>query len=196
MSNLEKLKIKFLSLAKTAELTKLDSELAKLSYIPQNEKEKFVNKCNSALKDAKEAEKNYLAFLQIANETRCSYIEGSKHVLDRFEILEEEFIKYNKNIMQKFYIFSNATFKNILFDTEKAYSNVEHIDTRIDIDRFIIKNKSNQMPPEEIEYVPYSIMLRNKSTVESNYPVDVVYNVIVTMQSLFVKVENEYVFLF
>jgi hypothetical protein len=98
--------------------------------------------------------------------------------------------------MQKFYIFSNATFKNILFDTEKAYSNVEHIDTRIDIDRFIIKNKSNQMPPEEIEYVPYSIMLRNKSTVESNYPVDVVYNVIVTMQSLFVKVENEYVFLF
>jgi hypothetical protein len=34
MSNLEKLKIKFLSLAKTAELTKLDSELAKLSYIP------------------------------------------------------------------------------------------------------------------------------------------------------------------
>jgi hypothetical protein len=193
LTNLEKNKTKFFTMAKAAETAKEDSELAKLSYIPQAEKDKFFSKCNVALKDAKDAEKNYIQAINQANSLRIIYIEGSKTILQNYQKLEEEFIEFNKNILRKLFIFSNATLKSSLYDTEKAYLKVEEVDMASDIKSFIEKNDTSLTPPYEIEYLPYSISMRNKSIEETNYPLEVYYNVIVTIQSLFEKVADDYV---
>ena len=193
LTNLEKHKTKFLNMAKVAETAKLDSELARLSYIPQPEKDKFFSKCNAAIKDAKEAEKSYISALHQANSIRVNYIEGSTFILHSFQVLEEEFMEFNKHVLRKFYIFSNATIKSSLYDTEKAYQKIEEVNLQQDMNDFIESHNTNIFPPLEIEYVPYSILMRNKPIEESTYPSEVFYNVVVTIQSLFEKVANDYV---
>jgi hypothetical protein len=170
VANMEKLKIKFLNLAKQTETCKLDAELAKASYIPQPEKEKFNSKANNMLKDLKEAERVYINSINQANNARVMFIEGGKSVLFNFQLLEEEFIENTKILLNKFFIYSNSTYKNTLYDTERVIEKVNLIDTSSDVQNFIAKNQSSVSPPLPIEYVPYSLMLRSKPIEEFNYP--------------------------
>ena len=71
-------KIKFHGSAKAAENSKIDSECARLSYIHQSEKDKFHNKFQNFLKEAKEAEKNYLSSISAANSSLHLYVENGK----------------------------------------------------------------------------------------------------------------------
>jgi hypothetical protein len=192
MSNLEKSKSKFLTFARTAELKKLDSELAKLSSIPLSDKESFHTKSTSALKEAKEAERQYISALNYTNLVRSAYIDGSKSVLYNFQLLEEELIDFSKNILRKFFILSNKKYKECLYETEQNYEQIEKINMQNDINTFIEMNQTFSVPPGQIEYVPYSIYLQSKPYEDFNYPADVIYNVIVTLQSLFEKT-SEYV---
>lgn len=192
---LEKSKNKFLTNARNAEAAVLDAEIAKSTNITPNEKEKFINKANSALKDAKESEKTYISNLNFANSVRVAYIEGMKSILFNYQYLEEEFIEYTKNVLRKLCFFSNASSKNILFDIDKCREKIEEINMKNDISNFIEANQTNAVPPLQIEYVPYSIFLRSKPIEEFNYPLEVIYNVIVSLQSSFEKsAQNEYVF--
>lgn len=192
MVNLEKSKSKFLTAARNAEVKILDSELAKISYISQIEKDSFQSKSTITLKEAKDAEKQYIAALNHANLVRSNYNEGSKFVLNSFQHLEEEFIEFTKNILYKFYVFSNMMNKNCLYETEVAYQQIEKISMRNDINMFIEMNQTFSVPPGQIEYVPYSIYLQSKPYEELNYPPDVIYNVIVSLQSALEKT-SEYV---
>jgi len=192
ISNLEKSKSKFLTYARTAELKKLDSELAKLSSIPLSDKESFHTKSTAALKEAKESERQYISALNYANLVRSAYIDGSKSVLYNFQLLEEELIDFSKNILRKFFILSNKKYKECLYETEQNYEQIEKINMHNDINTFIEMNQTFSVPPGQIEYVPYSIYLQSKPYEDFNYPAEVIYNVIVTLQSLFEKT-SEYV---
>jgi hypothetical protein len=192
INNVEKLKSKFLTTARNAELKKLDSELAKLSTIPQSDKDNFHSKSTTALKDAKDAEKQYITALNYANLVRAAYIEGSKTALHNFQSLEEEFIDFSKIILHKFFIFSNVHYKECMYETERGNDQIAKIDRREDVETFIELNQTYSVPPGPVEYVPYSVYLQSKPLEEFNYAPEVIYNVIVTLQSCFEKT-NEYV---
>lgn len=190
-------KTKFHNTAKAAEIAKLDYELARLSYIPQNEKDKFNVKSSNCLKDAKEAERIYISSITYVNNVRLLFIDTSKNILVHFQLLEEEFIEFTKNTLRKFSIYTNSTSKNIQYDNDKVGMKVEAVDMPSDIQSFIESNKTNTVPPPKFEYIPYSIALRSKSIEEYNYPAEIIYNVIVELQSTFEKTnENEYVFIY
>lgn len=167
--------------------------MAKTTYIPQQEKDKFIYKSNVALKEAKDCEKHYISNLNSTNEIRMAYVEGSKNVLLSYQVLEEEFIEFHKNILRKFFIFTKAALKNSSYDTEKGFEKIEIVDSFTDIKKFIEENQTHLSSPSDIEYVPYTIHMQTKSIEEINYPIEVIYNVICTMQGLFQKVNNEYV---
>lgn len=192
VSNMEKYKSKFMTAARNAELKKLDSELAKLSTIPQSEKENFHSKSSTAMKDAKDAERQYNFALNYANITRSAYIEGSKLVLQNFQSLEEEFIDFTKITLHKYFIYSNRNLTDCVYDTEYCNKIIEKIDRNNDINTFIEVNQTFSVPPVPIEYVPYSVYLQSKPYEDFNYPPDVIFNVIVSLQSNFLKT-NEYV---
>lgn len=71
---------------------------------------------------------------------------------------------------------------------------IEQIDIQKDIKEFIELNESHINLPDEIQYIPYSIMLRSKPVEQQNYPTEAVYNAIVAIQSALNLVkESEYV---
>ena len=63
-----------------------------------------------------------------------------------------------------------------------------------DINDFVLKNLTNKVPPQRIEYIPYSIALRQKSIEQHPYSIDTVFNVIITLQENFMKIDGEYVY--
>jgi hypothetical protein len=119
MISLTQARSKFHTAAKHAENSKLDAELARKSYIPQIEKDKFILKANNYLKEAKEAEMGYIKTITYANQVRLYYIDAGKTTLQNFQFLEEEFIDFNKNLMRKFFIYSTSCAKMIIHDNDK-----------------------------------------------------------------------------
>jgi hypothetical protein len=97
----------------------LDSELARISYIPQIEKDKFLIKANNYLKEAKENEIAYMKSITWANQVRKYYIECGNMMLQNFQLLDEEYIEFNKNIMRKFFIYSTSCAKMVIHDNDK-----------------------------------------------------------------------------
>jgi hypothetical protein len=190
ISNMDKAKSRFHSSAKNSEVAKLDSELAKLSNITPQEKEKFHVKSNTTLKEAKDLEKQYINSLNSANNIRIIYIESSKSILGSYQVLEEELIVYSKELIRNYFIYTNVSVKNVLFDIEKCYQQADKVNMYEDLQQFIVANQTKLYPPDQIEYSPYSIILRSKPIEEINYPPEVVYNVIVTIQSAFDKTSD------
>lgn len=168
----------------------VDYEFARLSYL-QYEKEKYFNKSQSLLKEAKEAEKSYLLAVASANHAQNIYIEGGKMTLQNFQFLEEEFIDYCQNSLRKFFIFSNTGIKNILEDNLKMQKIVEKINIEDDIKKFIQRNSTGKNQPEIIEYIPYKIAIRYKPREEISLDSESVFNIITTMQNTFEKIEGE-----
>jgi hypothetical protein len=73
---------------------------------------------------------------------------------------------------------------------------IEQVSANDDLSTFIKNNNTDQQPPAEIQYTPYSINLRRQSYETSQYPLETVYNVIVELQSTFEKVnETDYVYI-
>lgn len=190
LSNLEKSRNKFYQSAKSAEIATVDCELSKVTYVAPQQKEKFLLKSTTMLKEAKDAEKIYLNSLKYTNNVRMIYIETSLSIMQSFQMLEEDFINYIQNLMRKFCIYSAANHTNNTFDIEKLHTKIEKINQNADIMNFIESNKTNLITPPKIEYLPYSIELRNTPIEQHHYPPEIVFNVIVTLQETFEKIEN------
>ena len=197
LSNLEKSKTKFLNLAKTAEIARLDSEMAKTTpNITPQDKDKFFSKSAYAMKELKEAEINYINNIKTANYLRLLFIDGSRASLLSYQLLEEELIEYIKILLRKLFIYANGKLRNSLYDLDKIVQEIESIDMNKDITDFIKDNQTNISLPLEIEYVPYNLILRNKPIVEQQkYPPDVVYNVIIAMYDLLEKNNDDVKFI-
>jgi hypothetical protein len=169
---LEKSKMRFHSYAKIAEDAKLQSEVAKNNTnLSKDHKTKFVNKAHSCIKEAKEAEKIYIDTLNFANSFRERYIEGTKKVLDEFQIMEEKFIEFTKECLRKYFEYQFILIKSMNTDYEKKIKSIELVNTNFDIKDFIEKNSTNIFPPYKFEFIPYTSDCQTKHYDQTNYPI-------------------------
>lgn len=179
VDKLEKARIKFHTLAKNAEDIKLQLELNKTNQtISSDTKAKLEIKSQMCLKDAKEAERQYISIMNMANNMRESYIETMKRILNEFQSLEEKLIDNVKDGLRKYVIYQVALVRNLQYDIEKKASVMEGVNAKADIRYFIEKNATNCLPPYKFEFIPYISELDSKTKNEQcNYPKEVVNNV-------------------
>jgi hypothetical protein len=71
------------------------------------------------LKEAKEAERQYLHNITIANNSMEFYVESMKRILNEFQGLEEKLIEGIKDALRKYVIYQVALIRNLQYDIEK-----------------------------------------------------------------------------
>jgi hypothetical protein len=173
---LEKSKVRFHSYAKIAEESKLQSEVSKNNTnLSKEQKNKFLNKAQNCIKEAKEAEKVYIDTLNFANSFRERYIEGTKRVLDEFQIMEEKFIEFTKECLRKYFEYQFILIKSYNTDYEKKIKSIELVNTNFDIKDFIEKNSTNIFPPYKFEFIPYTSDVQTKHYDQASYPIGIRY---------------------
>ena len=158
-------KNQFHSSVYSAEQSKLKAEYYKQKINNLNKKESKDNYMNllkqeemkamTLLKESKENERIYINLINNANRIQEEYIEIKKRNLNQIQDLEEEIGEYIKDSLRKFIIFQVAYLRNMQYDVDKKAKIIEGINIRNDIQKFIKENKSNNIPPEKFEYIPY-----------------------------------------
>ena len=166
-------KNQFHSSVYSAEQSKLKTEYYKQKINNLNKKESKDNYMNllkqeemkamSLLKESKENERIYINLINNANRIQEEYIEIKKRNLNQIQDLEEEIGEYIKDSLRKFIIFQVAYLRNMQYDVDKKAKIIEGINIRNDIQKFIKENKSNNIPPEKFEYIPYISKLGSKN---------------------------------
>lgn len=176
--NLDKSKLRYHSYAKVAEEAKLHSEIAKSNVNLSNDsKNKFMNKVQLSLKEAKDAERVYIDNINTANLFRDRYTEGTKKILDEFQSMEEKYIDFTKECLRKYFEFQFILIKNLSSEYERKIKNVESINTQADIKDFIEKNATNLPPPYKFEFIPYTSDVQTKNYEQTPYPLEIINNV-------------------
>jgi hypothetical protein len=176
--NLEKSKQRFHSFAKAVEDAKIQSEIAKNNQnLSNDQKNKFQNKVHLALKDAQDAERAYIDSISTANMLRDKYTEGSKKILDEFQVMEEKYIEFAKESMKKYFEYQFILIKNLSSDYERKIKNIETINTQADIKDFIEKNATNIPPPYKFEFIPYTCDVQIKNYEQIPYPGEIINSV-------------------
>lgn len=171
---LEKSKQRFHIYAKTAEESKLHSEVAKNNgNLSNDQKNKFLNKALLTLKEAKEAEKVYIDNLNYANNYRERYVESSKIIIDQFQHMEERYIDFTRDSIRKYFEYQFILLKNLQSDYEKKVKSVETVNTNADIKDFIEKNATNLLPPYKFEFVPYTSDVQTRNYEQTLYPIGI-----------------------
>ena len=89
-------------------------------------KSKLEVKSLAALKEAKDAERLYMANINSANNLMEIYIETMKKILNEFQKLEEKLIENSKDSLRKYVIYQVALVRNLQYDIEKK-ANVIYI---------------------------------------------------------------------
>ena len=160
---MDAMKKKFYSSIKEIEQHKITYELSKNKQISKDTSDfKDYNviesdevKIISAIKNAKENEKNYLNFIENTNIMQDEYIEVKKRNLNEIQNIEEELGDNLKDCLRKYIIFKMSYLRNLQYDIDKKAKIMENIDIRKDIYDYINKNSSTAIPPEKYEYLPY-----------------------------------------
>lgn len=96
----------------------IEIETMRVNNENENNIKSLQIKINKAVKEAKEAEKIYKGHIKIANNERLNYVDGYKKIMNYFQKLEEDYIKFAKDFLMKYIIFQTQLVKNILFDHE------------------------------------------------------------------------------
>jgi hypothetical protein len=193
VDKLEKSRIKFHNCAKNAEESKVQTELAKLSFtIPKEQKSKLEIKSQNLLKEAKEAEKIYISNISNANNIRELYIDTMKKMLNEFQSLEEKLIEAVKDSLRKYVIYQVAMIRNLQYDIERKASVMEAINIQSDIRDFIENNSTNAILQHKFEFIPYVSEIEGRSNVESfKYPKDILFNIKNFISNVFHKENQE-----
>jgi hypothetical protein len=180
VERLDKSRIRFHMLAKSAEDSKLQVEIAKKgpNNLNMDQKAKLEIKSQTSLKDAKEAERQYIQNINAANNQRESYIESMKRILNDFQFLEEKLIEEVKDSLRKYVIYQVALVRNQQYDIEKKASIMEAVNVQADIRNFIETNATNSLPPYKFDFIPYVSELEAKNSTEiTNLPKETLTNV-------------------
>jgi hypothetical protein len=176
--NLDKSKLRYHSYARTAEEAKLQSEIARSNpNLSNDQKKKFADKVLSSLKDAKDAERVYIENITAANNFRDKYTEGTKKILDEFQLMEEKYIDFSRDSLRKYFEFHFILIKNLSNDYERKIKLVDTINTQADIKDFIEKNATNLPPPFKFEFIPYTSDAQTKFFEQTPYPIEIINNV-------------------
>jgi hypothetical protein len=178
LNKLEKIKIDFHSFVKLAEESKLQYEVAKAnSDLSNSHKNKFNNKLNETLVEAKKIEKIYLEILNEANLLREDYIKETKKILDDFQQMEIDCIEYVKNILKEYYDIQNQLHEKLNGDFEKKKKSIEEINAFNDIKDFVTQNSTNSLPPFKFDFIPYCSELPTRPIEYQGSSVEIVNNV-------------------
>lgn len=173
--HLDKSKMLYHSCARVAEDAKLQSEMARNNQNLSNDhKNKFLNKVQQCLKEAKEAEKVYIDNINLSNSSRERYTEVAKNILDEFQLMEEKYIEQTKEFLRKFFELQFIFIKNMSAGYEKKIKTIEVINTTTDIKEFIEKNATNLLPPYKFEFIPYTSDVQTKYYEQTSYPIEVI----------------------
>ena len=158
----------------------------------KKENEKDINKLEKDIKEnlgfAKESEKIYLSYIKYTNRIQEEYIEIKKRNLNEIQNMEIDLGNNIKSSLAKFYSYQNNYFKNIINDGEKKEKLLDNINIKKDIEIFIKANKTPDVPPYPIEYIPYISKTKNekvKSELKNLFPEEK------DIQSLKTKIDKE-----
>ena len=153
---------------------KFHSRLKQLEeYLIQKEKlkekkenEKTLNKLEKDIKEnlsfTKESEKIYLSYIKYTNRIQEEYIEIKKRNLNEIQNMEIDLGENIKSSLAKFYSYQKNYFKNVIDDTENKEKLLDKINIIKDIEIFIKNNKTADIPPYPIEYIPYNSQIKNE----------------------------------
>ncbi len=178
INKLEKTKFDFHSFVKVVEDSKLQYEIAKNNPdLSNTNKNKFNNKLNESIAEAKKSEKIYLDFLTEANLFREEYIKETKKILYDFQQMEVDCIEYVKIILGNYYEIQSQLYDRLNMDFEKKKKTVEDIMSNNDIKEFITANSTNSLPPFKFDYIPFNSEMQTKPIDYQAGNVDIVNNV-------------------
>ena len=149
IKEIEQHKIKY-ELSKDKQINKDNCDFQDYNVIESNEV-----KIITAIKTAKENEKNYISFIDSTNIMQDEYIEVKKRNLDEIQNLEEMLGDNMKDCLRKYVIFKMSYLRNLQYDIDKKAKIMENIDIRKDIFDYINKNATNAQPPDKYAYLPY-----------------------------------------
>ena len=163
LSQFENAKMKFHKSVKEVEQNKLEIEIIKEEKYPQDKITEQEIKTLNLLKTAKENEKNYISLINDINNKQDEYIEIKKKNLNELKDMEEEiglFIKYS---LRKYIVYQVSYIRNFQYDIDKKAKIMENINIIKDINEFIYKNTTKDIPPFKHDYIPYlSELNKNK----------------------------------
>ena len=149
IKDIEQYKIKY-ELSKNKQIYKDISDLKDYNVIESDEV-----KIITAIKIAKDNEKEYINNIDNTNIMQDEYIEIKKKNLNEIQSLEEEIGENLKDCLRKFVIFKIAYLRNLQYDIDKKAKIMENINIRKDIFDYINKNATNAIPPDKYVYLQY-----------------------------------------
>ena len=149
IKDIEQYKIKY-ELSKNKQYYKDINDLKDYNVIESDEV-----KIITAIKIAKDNEKEYINNIENTNIMQDEYIEIKKKNLNEIQYLEEELGDNLKDCLRKYVIFKISYLRNLQYDIEKKAKIMENINIRKDIFDYIIKNATNAIPPDKYVYLPY-----------------------------------------
>ena len=159
INEIEQHKIKY-ELLKNKQASKDNNNIDLQDYnVIESDEVKII----TAMKNAKENEKNYINFIENTNIMQDEYIEVKKRNLNELQKLEEELGDNLKDCLRKYIIFKMSYLRNLQYDIDKKAKLIENIDTRKDIYNYINKNSTSALPPDKYIYLPYTCRIGVKN---------------------------------
>ena len=163
LSQFENAKMKFHKSVKEVEQNKLEIEIIKEEKYPQDKITEQEIKTLNLLKTAKENEKNYISLINDINNKQDEYIEIKKKNLNELKDMEEEIGLFIKDSLRKYIVYQVSYIRNFQYDIDKKAKIMENINIIKDINEFIYKNTTKDIPPFKHDYIPYlSELNKNK----------------------------------
>ena len=163
ISKFENAKMKFHKSVKEVEQNKLEIEIIKKEKYPQDKITEQEIKTLNLLKTAKENEKNYISLINDINNKQDEYIEIKKKNLNELKDMEEEIGLFIKDSLRKYIVYQVSYIRNFQYDIDKKAKIMENINIIKDINEFIYKNTTKDIPPFKHDYIPYlSELNKNK----------------------------------
>lgn len=162
--SVEKTKVSFHSLARAAEESKVQCEIARANpSLKSDHKQKFLQKSQTLTKEAKESENVYIQNIQQSNIFKDYYISKSSESLQRFQAMEEEYIDYMRTVLIKYNAVLIEMNRGLLESLGRNVGVYEQVDPGHDIKAFIEGNQTNFLPPYKFEFMPYISQLDNSN---------------------------------
>jgi len=155
-------KNKFHSRVKQLEDKLLEREIAISKKSEKNVVDKINEEINEIIGYAKESEKIYLSYIKYTNRIQEEFIETKKKNLNEIQNMEIDLGKNIKSSLIKFFSYQNDFYKNIFTNTERLEKTMNEINIIKDIETFIKNNRTNDLPPYAVEYIPYQISIKNE----------------------------------
>ena len=155
-------KNKFHSRVKQLEDKLLEREIAISKKSEKNVVDKINEEINEIIGYAKESEKIYLSYIKYTNRIQEEFIETKKKNLNEIQNMEIDLGKNIKSSLIKFFSYQNDFYKNILTNSERLEKTMNEINIIKDIETFIKNNRTNDLPPYAVEYIPYQISIKNE----------------------------------